>query len=114
MNHKNIIRWPAVLTVLLFVVILLVLGILGLRIDTDILSSLPQDDPVIADASYVLKNHPMQDQVVIDIGCENCTPDELVDAGIVFEKHFEKSGLFKEIGMKKIQNILNFLEFAGS
>lgn len=90
------------------------IGFYRLKIDTDIIKTLPESDPVVSDAGYILMNHPAGDQVVIDIACESHDPDgpdALVEAGQFIEKKLMASGLFKSTGMKEIQNMIPELIF---
>jgi len=82
-----------------------VIGFLNLNIDTDIVSSLPKKDPVLADAAYVLQHHPMQDLIVIDIGYQKNDPDILVQAGNFVEEELRQSALFKTVEMESFEEI---------
>ena len=48
-------------------------GLSRVNIETDIVEFLPKGDPVISDALYIFKNHPIQDQLVIDISLQKFT-----------------------------------------
>lgn len=76
-----------------------------IEIDTDIIQSLPQNDTVISDARYVIMNHPIQDQLVIDLSLQKDDPDALVAGADFIEKGLKKSRLFKEVGMKAVQDL---------
>ncbi len=45
-------------------------GLSRLEIDTDILGALPKTNPVVADGTYLLLHHPMQNLVVVDVAVE--------------------------------------------
>lgn len=92
--------------VLLCTAVLFYLGWQRITIDTDIVSSLPHSDPVIDDAVHIFQNHPMQDQVTIDVGIDIDEPDLLVACGRSVAGLLEKSGLFKSVGMADIQQHL--------
>lgn len=92
--------------VLLCTAALFYLGWQRITIDTDIVSSLPHSDPVIDDAMYIFQNHPMQDQVTIDVGIDVDDPDLLAACGRSVADLLEKSGLFKSVGMADIQQHL--------
>jgi len=77
-----------------------------IEIDTDITGYLPQNDPVISDAGYIFENHPIQDQLVIDIGLEKDDPDALVEYGELIEQRLRKSGLFRQVGTRDIQDLI--------
>ena len=77
-----------------------------IEIDTDITGYLPQNDPVISDAGYIFENHPIHDQLVIDIGLERDDPDALVEYGELVEQRLRESGLFKQVGTRDIQDLI--------
>jgi len=77
-----------------------------IKIDTDITGYLPQSDPVISDAGYIFENHPINDQLVIDIGLVRDNPDALVEYGELIEQKLRKSGLFKQVGTRDIQDLI--------
>ena len=77
-----------------------------IEIDTDITGYLPQNDPVISDAGYIFENHPIHDQMVIDIGLDKDDPDLLVEYGERVEQKLRKSGLFRQIGTRDIQDLI--------
>ena len=61
------VNWRFLLLTVLITSGLFGVGVYRLDIDTDIIGSLPKTDPVISDATYLLLNHPMQNQVVVDV-----------------------------------------------
>ncbi len=96
---------------LLFFVLLAAAGLFAagwhlIRIDTDIVSSLPQDDPVIRDALYIFKHHPFQDQLTIDIALAAADSDQLVACALAVEKELRASGLFRQVGMEDAAKVL--------
>src|SRR3990172_6994300 len=95
-------RWFLVSFLILAVIGAFIAGIRGLQFDTDILASLPQNDPVLADARYVIRNHPIQDRVVIDVGHAGGDVDVLTKGASLVESRMRTSGLFKEVGLQKI------------
>jgi len=96
------INLPLLLIVLAAVAAMFAIGWQRIRIDTDIVSSLPQDDPVIKDAMHLFSNHPFQDQLTIDVGLDSDNPDLLVACGEAVEQTLRESGLFKSVGMEAI------------
>jgi len=88
------------LAALAAVSILFAIGLYRLRIDANVVELLPRKDPAIADALYILKHHPIQDQLFIDVGCSKKDPDLLVAAAARIEKKLKESGLFKTVGME--------------
>ena len=73
-------RWSFIIFVLLAVTGVFVIGLQRLTFDVDLIASLPQDDPILADARRIIANHPIQDRVVIDVGCSEANGDGLVSA----------------------------------
>ena len=92
-------NFPLLIVVLVVAAGLFITGWQRIRIDTDIVSSLPQGDPVIRDAVHIFKNHPFQDQLTIDVGLEQADPDTLVTCGRAVETALKESDLFKSAGM---------------
>jgi predicted exporter len=102
---KNI-NIPVVVLTTLIVLLLLIVGFYRLQIDMDIIGTLPQSDPVIADARYVIINHPIQDQLVIDLSIDKYDPDMLVQAGELIERQLAASGLFEQVGMDETRHLV--------
>ncbi len=102
----NRVNWRRFILVLSVVFLLFGLGLKRLKIDTDIVALLPQDDPVISDSFSIFKNHPFIDQMVIDVGHQLHDPDLLVDYGTRVEKKLKDSGLFKTVGMEDLQKLI--------
>ena len=85
--------------------VLIITGLFRIRIDTNILTSLPKTDPVISDANFTLMHHPFQNQIVIDVSCQRKNIDLLISGGEMVETALAKSGLFTTIGMKDMQHL---------
>ena len=81
-------------------------GLSRLDIDTDILGALPKTDPVVADGTYLLLHHPMQNQVVVDVALNPADLDILVACGQLVETRLRESGLFKSVGMEDAQALM--------
>lgn len=94
------------IAVLLVVAAFFIIGIHRLDIDTDVVKLLPQKDPAISDALYLFKNHPIMEQLVIDIGHSQGDPDLLVDWGDRIEKRLKQSNLFKSVGFDEFQRFI--------
>jgi predicted exporter/SAM-dependent methyltransferase len=105
-------RWSFVILVLLVVTGAFVAGLQRLVFDTDLVASLPQDDPVLADARRIITNHPIQDRVVIDVSCSEADADRLADAARVIEKRLRESGLFDRVGLDQEQQRIPELIFS--
>ncbi len=100
----KIVNIPIVVLTTVIVILLLAVGLYRLQIDMDIIGTLPQNDPVIADARYVILNHPIQDQLVIDLGIDKHDPAMLVQAGELIERQLTASGLFEQVGMDETRH----------
>ena len=111
MKKKPSYFFPIIILLVAAVAGLFSIGFYRLKIDTDIIKTLPKSDPVVSDAGYILMNHPAGDQLIIDVALENPNPDLLVEAGQFIEKKLVASGLFKSVGMKEIQNMVPELVF---
>jgi len=113
MQKKPSFNFPIILLLAAAVAGLFCIGFYRLKIDTDIIKTLPESDRVVSDAGYILMNHPAGDQIVIDIALEKILtdPDVLVEAGQFIENKLMASGLFKSAGMKEIQNMVPELIF---
>ncbi|MBW6520335.1 MAG: MMPL family transporter [Desulfoarculaceae bacterium] len=77
-------------------------GLLRLDIDTDVVRSLPADNMVVSDALEIFHNHPIHDQIAIDIMVDRDTPDILVESAVFFEEKLQASGLFAEVGTSQV------------
>jgi len=96
-------RWSLVLAVLLVLGGLFVYTARGIRIETDILASLPQKDPVLADAHRVIRHLPVQDRLVCDLEIRGGDAETLVAAAERFETGLTRSGLFRKVGLGEMQ-----------
>jgi len=100
------VNWRFLLLTVLITAGLFGVGVYRLDVDTDIIGSLPQTDPVISDAAYLLLNHPMQNQVVVDVSLKKADLDVLVACGKLVESRLKESGLFKSVGMEDAQELM--------
>ncbi len=75
-------------------------------IDTDVTRYLPRKDPVISDAGYIFRHHPIQDRMVIDLGLQTGDPDLLVAFGEKVENRLMGSGLFEQVGMDAVGDLV--------
>jgi predicted exporter len=105
-THKYLLRWFLAVALIISVAGLFTAGIFRLQFDTDILASLPQNDPVLADARYVIMHHPIHDRVVIDVGHPGGELDVLVEGANLVEERMRESGLFKEVGFRHIGQLI--------
>jgi len=97
--RKYPIRWPIVLAVLLIMSALFIWESRNLKIETDILESLPHDDPVLADARKIIKRLPTQDKVFINLEQSSPDRDRLIAAAERLSEKLGKSGLFAKVGI---------------
>lgn len=104
--RRYYLRWSLVIVVILAVIGLFAAGLHRLHFDTDILTALPQDDPVLADALYIIMHHPIHDRVVIDIEHNGGDMDALAEGANLVEAKMRQSGLFKEVGIRHIGQLL--------
>jgi predicted RND superfamily exporter protein len=104
-QHRYHLPWPLIMIVFVGVVGLFLIGQYRVLINSDIVASLPQGDPVISDARYIIDNHPIQDRVVIDIGHPHSDPGLLITGAEFVEKRLMESGLFKTVGLSQYQQL---------
>jgi len=76
------------------------------HIDTDVIRYLPQNDPVLADAGDIFKNHPMQGELVVDLGTATPDPDRLVQSARWVTERMKASGLFRQVGTDTMQAVV--------
>lgn len=88
------VRWPALFAIAAAGAFIAWAGWSRLAIDTDIVRSLPSDDPVIRDAAYVMRHLPMRDRIAIDLSTDRPDTDILLDAALVVEERLAMSDLF--------------------
>jgi len=96
-------RWSLIVVVLLVLAGLFLFAARGIRIETDILASLPRNDPVLADAHRVIRHLPVQDRLICDIGIRGGDVEQLVAAGEAFEAGLMRSGLFRRVAPGSMQ-----------
>ena len=105
-------NWPLIAVVAVILGAVLIYESCNVRIDTDILASLPRHDPVLADAHRVIRHLPVQDRLVIDVGqgggdlpsvSRERSRDALVAAGETVEQGLRASGLFREVGVGRME-----------
>ncbi len=95
------------LSIVLFIsAILAGTGLLRLDIDTDVVHSLPSGDPVVDDGLEVFAHHPIHDQIAVDLTVSPFDRVLLIAVGDYFKKRMQKSGLFTQVGMDEIGNLI--------
>ena len=75
----------------------------GIRIETDVLASLPRHDPVLADAHRVIRHIPAQNRLVIDVTVSTGDRDALVAGAELIEAGLRESGLFRDVGTGQME-----------
>ena len=90
--------------ILIFAAILT--AFLRLDIDTDIVRSLPSDQTVVSDALDIFTNHPIHDQIAIDISLNIDDQNILAECGEYVEERLHSSNLFSEVGTDEIANLI--------
>jgi uncharacterized protein len=105
MDEKKI-HFPLLVMIFLATALLLAASIFRLRIDTDVAASLPNDEGILADTVYIFKNHPIQNQIAIDIGADDPDKDLLVRVANQVEEELLNSGLFAKVGMEDMQQVM--------
>ena len=97
--------WFLILAVVIGVTTLFLIGRYRIAIDTDILASLPQTDPVITAGRDVIMHHPIQERIVIDIGHRGDDPERLIAGAVFLERRLQECGLFKTVGLSREQQL---------
>lgn len=81
-------------------------GLFRLDIDTDVMRSLPTGERVISDGLALFEQHPVHDQVAVDIMIDRDDVDLLVESGLFLEHRMEESGLFVQVGIEDLGNLI--------
>lgn len=97
---------PLFIAVLFLILAMTVTAVLRLDFDTDIVRSLPADSAVVSDALDIFENHPIHEQIAMDISLNITDPDTLVDCGRFVEEKLSASALFKEVGNGMIADLI--------
>jgi predicted exporter/SAM-dependent methyltransferase len=96
-------NWSLIAVVAAILGTVLIYETYGVRIETDILASLPRHDPVLEDAHRVIRHLPAQDRLIVDVAIEGRERDTLVAAGEAVEEGLKASGLFREVGAGRME-----------
>ena len=106
--NKYHIRWSIVFVVAVIVALLFIWETNNLKIETDILESMPQNDPVLSDARRIIRHLPIQDKIFIDLEQQSSDKDKLVTVASLVSQRLSKSGFFTKVGISDEAN--NFPE----
>lgn len=104
--NKSSLNLPILLLVILFIASLFYAGLRLTKLNTDIVSFLPVDTPVLSDASSILQDRLSQDRIVIDIASEKENPDILVQCSRDLQKALKKSELFTSVGFQSFEQVI--------
>jgi predicted exporter len=103
--HVKRIHYPLLITTVLLTALMLWSALARIRVDTDVISSLPADGDVLSDAVYIFKHHPIQDRIAIDIALDHPDRDLLAQLAGDVEKQLMHSSLFDKVGMDDMQQV---------
>ncbi|MBV5318232.1 MAG: methyltransferase domain-containing protein [Desulfobulbaceae bacterium] len=103
-NYK--VNYPLLLVVGIVICGFAFLGLKRLHIDTDIIKTLPAHEQVITDALEIFQNHPIHDQVAVDIMIDRDAPDILVACSVFLQETMRASGLFTEVGLGNVGDLI--------
>lgn len=92
----------ATLATLLVLALMAGAGVWRIDFETDIVASLPERDPVIAAARDILRHHPGQDLVAVDLHLASGDPAALARMTREATLAMEASGLFQRVGMQAL------------
>jgi predicted RND superfamily exporter protein len=107
LNNYHI-RWSIVFVVAVIVALLFIWETNHLKIETDIMESMPQNDPVLSDARQIIRHLPIQDKLFIDLEQQSSDKDKLVNTASLVTQRLSKSGFFTKVGISDDAN--NFPE----
>ncbi len=97
---------PLFIAVLFLILAMAVTAVLRLDFDTDLVRSLPADSVAVSDALDIFENHPIHEQIAMDISLNITDADTLVDCGRFVEEKLTTSELFKEVGNSTIADLI--------
>jgi uncharacterized protein len=97
--RKYQIKWSIIALVAFVVAILFIWESRHLKVETDILESMPKGDQVLSDARLIIKHLPIQDRLFIDVAQESGDRGKLIRAASVITDRLQKSGLFIKVGI---------------
>jgi len=104
--HRYAWRWSMAGLIVLATSGLFMIGVHRLQFDANVLNSMPRNDPVLADAHYIITHHPIYDRVVVDVSCAGGTTDALTEGARLVEARMRDSGLFREVGFQHVARLM--------
>ena len=96
---KYPVKWTLIVIVGLIVGALFFWETNNLKIETDILASMPHSDPVLDSARQVIVHLPVQDKIFIDLEQVSSDREQLVSAARRVTNRLAASGLFSKVGV---------------
>ncbi|OQX09660.1 MAG: hypothetical protein BWK76_21925 [Desulfobulbaceae bacterium A2] len=93
------IRYRLLIAVLLLCAAMTGLGLYRLEFSSDVLRALPARQQVIADGLAIFQNHPMHEQVAVDVALDGDDPQRLRACGAALEDKMRDSALFARVGL---------------
>ena len=100
------VNFKLLLVTILSISVLLAIALHRISIDFDVLNSLPAENPVVSDATFIFTHHPLQDRVVIDIGSEKAELTDLISIAQWVESELVASGLFEQVGLSQTEQLV--------
>ncbi|MDD4357672.1 MAG: MMPL family transporter, partial [Smithellaceae bacterium] len=97
--QKYSIKWSIVIIAAVVAGLLFVWETSHLKIETDILESMPHNDPVLNSARQVIHHLPIQDKIFLDLEQAGGDREDLVKAARLVTVRLSKSGLFASVGI---------------
>ncbi len=97
---------PLFIAVLFLILAMTATAVFRLDFDADIVRSLPADSVAVSDALDIFENHPIHEQIAIDIHLNITDADTLVDCGRFVEDKLTASALFKEVGNSTLADLI--------
>lgn len=102
----SLFRYVLLIASILLSLVLTYVAFLRVQIDTNIVRSMPIQDQVILDALEIFENHPIHDQIAVDLSLQPGSPDQLVTLATELEKKMGQSGLFAKVGNQELQLVM--------
>lgn len=102
----RLINIPLLLVTGIVIALSTYLGLKRLTITTNVMEALPGHERVISDALEIFQNHPIHDQIAIDLQIDADLPDILVESAGMLKAKMQQSKLFAETGLDTITALL--------
>lgn len=105
------IRWSVVVLATALVALCLSVGVRRVRVDSDLVSSIPRGSPVLDSGRALLGKHPIVDRIAIDLSLRDgaAVPERLVAAADQVVSALGATGLFASVGTADLSEALGVL-----